>query len=405
MKPTFKSLQRSKELHNKTIDYMKYKKNYQLLETQKQKVSNDIKRALLQYFNASESDWKNWHWQIKNRITDVDTLSTFIDLNVDDYKHIAYINKINRFAIVPYYLSLITTDDSPIKKQSVPSHLEVATTNGDDDPMDERNTNPSGSITRRYPDRLIINVTNVCAMYCRHCQRRRLIGENDTHTNTELLNESIEYIKNNPEIRDVLLTGGDTLLLPNHQLEFILQELRKISHVEIIRIGTRTPVTMPMRITDDLVSMLKKYHPIYLNTHFNHPDEITMDSKLACEKLVDAGINVGNQSVLLKGINDDPYIMTHLNQKLLQCRVRPYYIFHAKNVKGTTHFIPKLSDGIKIMEYMRGNTSGLAIPTYIMNAPFGNGKVPLLPDYIKRIDSKTYEIRTWENKTFVYTDE
>jgi len=294
--------------------------------------------------------------------------------------------------------------DDPIRKQSVPVRSELFDPTGYDDPMSEEFTNPAGSITRRYPDRLIINVTNVCAMYCRHCQRRRLIGQTDHHTVPETLQESFDYVRHHPEIRDVLLTGGDALLLSDHQLEDILRTLRDIPHVEIIRIGSRTPVTMPMRITRELVQMIRNYHPVYLNTHFNHPNEVTMRSIQATTMLSDAGIPVGNQSVLLRGINDHPFTMTYLNQKLLMARVRPYYIFHAKNVRGTSHFIPTVKQGLSIMAFMRGFTSGLAIPTYIMNAPGGLGKVPLLPEYILEHKSGTYTIRTWENKTFTYED-
>jgi lysine 2,3-aminomutase len=306
---------------------------------------------------------------------------------------------------VPYYLALITEDENdPVKRLSVPQVNEILDTTGDDDPMAEEFTNPAGSITRRYPDRLIINVTNICAMYCRHCQRRRLIGETDHHTPADQIDESIAYVRDHPEIRDVLLTGGDALLLSNRQLESILQRLRNIDHVEIIRIGSRTPVTMPMRITPELVAMLRTYHPIYLNTHFNHANEITPEAVAATNRLSDAGIQVGNQAVLLKGINDDPFTMTYMNQKLLQARVRPYYIFHAKSVRGTSHFIPSLADGLRIMDFMRGFTSGMAIPTYIMNAPKGLGKVPLLPDYITNETNGVYTIRTWENHTFTYDD-
>lgn len=405
MKSNIKSLQRAYELKEKTNDYLKFKNEIRKKERIEHALYLARKSIILKYFNATEDDWNNWKWQIKNRVTTARLLTNFITLSETEIRDIQKVTKLNRFAIVPYYLALMTNEkDNPIKKIAVPSHNELNTQEGYLDPMDEKNTNPAGCITRRYPDRLIINVTNVCAMYCRHCQRRRLIDEYDHHSKLDLIRESIEYVRNNKEIRDVLLTGGDALLLSNDMLESILADLRSINHVEIIRIGTRTPVTMPMRITDDLVAMLKKYHPIYLNTQFNHYSEITHESKIACSKLANAGVVLGNQAVLLKGINDNPYSMTYLNQKLLQTRVRPYYIFHAKNVKGTTHFIPKLSDGLKIMDFMRGNTSGLAIPTYIMNAPLGLGKVPLLPEYIIENNDHKYTIRTWENKTFEYID-
>jgi lysine 2,3-aminomutase len=398
------SIKRGNILQSKTTHYREFKNQQLKIMEERQRETLQLKSKLLNFFNASMSDWYDWKWQVNHRIKDIETLQKFIQLTDQEIEHITTISNTNRFASTPYYLSLIVKKNDPIQMLSIPSVNELICDEGEADPMDEEHTNPAGSITRRYPDRLIINVTNQCAMYCRHCQRRRLISTVDHHTSKALLEESYTYIKNHPEIRDVLLTGGDALLLPDDYLESILQELRAIPHVEIIRIGSRTPVTMPMRITDALVNMLKKYHPIYLNTHFNHGYEVTEDAKKACEKLVDNGIVVGNQAVLLKGVNDHPFTMTFLNQQLLTCRVRPYYIFHAKNVIGTTHFIPKLSDGLKIMEFMRGNTSGLAIPTYIMNAPKGLGKVPLLPEYIIDHKNGSYTIRTWENNTFTYKE-
>lgn len=404
MDPNNLSIIRASELKSKTTEYLQFKKHQTEVLSKRNEYYEIQKAKLLDFFNGSLKDWDNWRWQVNHRIKDVETLSKFISLTEDEYNEILQIVKLNRFAINPYYLALICDQDDPIKMLSVPSVNEILCNEGELDPMDEEHTNPAGSITRRYPDRLIINVTNQCAMYCRHCQRRRLIDEFDKHTPLNLIDDSIEYISQNKEIRDILLTGGDALLLPDDRLEYIIKKLREIPHVEIIRIGSRAPVTMPMRITNELVKMLKKYHPIYLNTHFNHFYETTKDSKEACDKLANNGITIGNQAVLLKGINDNPFSMTLLNQRLLAQRVRPYYIFHAKNVKGTTHFIPKLSDGLKIMEFMRGNTSGLAIPTYIMNAPKGLGKVPLLPKYIIKQEDKVYTIKTWENKIFKYKE-
>lgn len=403
MSPNQASLDRARELQEKTIDYLAFKSDIKRLERENDQHYEKQKQALLSWFKGTESDWHDWHWQMKHRVTDPDLLARFVSFDEQPLADIRQVAALNRFAIVPYYLALISSrDDDPIKMLSVPSIQEILDTSGDNDPMDEEHTNPAGSITRRYPDRLIINVTNICAMYCRHCQRRRLIGETDHHTPDDVVDESIAYVRDHPEIRDVLLTGGDALLLSDRQLERILAALRTIDHVEIIRIGSRTPVTMPMRITDELVNMIKKYHPVYLNTHFNHSFEVTDEAVEACRKLVDAGISVGNQAVLLRDINDTPYQMTYLNQKLLQARVRPYYIFHAKSVRGTSHLIPSLEDGLAIMEFMRGFTSGMAIPTYIMNAPGGLGKVPLLPEYIIKQDGQTYTIRTWEDRTFTY---
>ena len=305
-----------------------------------------------------------------------------------------------RWSISPYYLSLIDPDNiaDPIKLMAMPSFLEFEDPDGDLDPMAEEQTNPAGSITRRYPDRLIINVTNVCAMYCRFCQRRRNIGETDKAQPLSKIEASIDYVRNNPEIRDVLLTGGDPLTLSVARLERIVAELRDIDHVEYIRLGSRTPVTMPQIITDELVDMLKRYHPIYVNTHFNHPMEVTHAAKAACARLADAGIPLGNQAVLLNGVNNDKFVMRRLNHELLKIRVKPYYLFHAKSVKGTSHFNTSIDDGLEIMEYLRGYTSGMAIPTYIVNAPKGKGKTPLLPEYLISRGKDSFTIRTWEGE-------
>lgn len=399
------SLARAEELKKSNEEFFAFKKQIKQQEQLDQEQYEKKKQALLSYFNASEEDWEDHKWQVRNRIVDVDTLRKFIPLTDKEIGDIRTINETNRFAISPYYLALIGEEQNdPIKLQSVPNDGEFVTDFGKDDPMAEEFTNPAGSITRRYPDRLIINVTNVCAMYCRHCQRRRLIGEDDEHTSLELIDESIEYIKNNEEIRDILVTGGDAFLLSDERIDYILKSLRAIPHVEIIRFGTRTPITMPMRITDKLVSILKQYHPVYVNTHFNHPKEISNISIKHLHKMIDAGINVGNQAVLLKGVNDHKFLMTYMNQKLLKARVRPYYIFHAKKVTGTSHFIPKIEDGLEIMSFMRGHTSGMAIPTYIFNAPGGLGKIPLLPSYIISHEDNTYKIRTWEGKIITYKE-
>ncbi len=397
------SLKRAKELKSSIDDYLQIKDTLKKGTSAEQNKKIIAKKdSILSYFNATEDDWKDWKWQLKNRITDVNTLLKLIDLDDTEIENIKKVGEKYRWAISPYYLSLIDEDKfNPVKLQSIPTGLELIE-EGDADPMGEEFTNPAGSITRRYPDRLIINVTNECAMYCRHCQRRRNISSSDCHKPKETLLESIEYIRNTPEIRDVLITGGDALALSDSMIDWLLSELRSIPTVEIIRLGTRTLVTMPQRITDDLVNILKKYHPLYINTHFNHPLEITQESKAACEKLANAGIPIGNQCVLLNGINNDKYVMRLLNQELLKCRVRPYYIFHAKHVIGTTHFNTSIDDGIEIMEYLRGYTSGLAIPTYIVNAPKGKGKTPILPQYLLSRGKDSIKIRTWEGNIVDY---
>lgn len=397
------SLKRAEDLKARIQDYLDVKDSIPKgLELQEQ--YENMKKRVLEVLGGREEDWNDYKWQLSKRITDVETLGKIINLSELEKKSIKKAGKKYRWAISPYYVSLMDMDDKydPIRLMATPSVIEVVEEDGDIDPMAEEYTNPAGSITRRYPDRLIVNVTNECAMYCRHCQRRRNIGQVDEHRSTETIKESIEYIRKNREIRDILITGGDPLTIPTDRLEWILREISSIPHVDYIRIGSRTPVTMPQRITDELVEVLKKYQPIYLNTHFNHPKEITKEAKEACEKLANAGIPLGNQAVLLNGVNNDKFVMRALNHELLKIRVKPYYIFHAKHVMGTTHFNTSIDDGLEIMEYLRGYTSGLAIPTYIINAPRGQGKTPILPQYLVSRGKDFVMIRTWEGKVIKY---
>lgn len=399
------SNQRARELKGKIEDFLEARehipKGMELGDSFLER-----KKKILNLLGANEEDWNDYRWQLSHRISDAETLSKIINLSQREKAKIKEVEEKFRWAISPYYLSLADPEDryDPIRLLSIPTYQELEDSCEDLDPMGEELTNPAGCITRRYPDRLIINVTNECAMYCRHCQRRRNIGEKDSHRSRQLIQESIDYIRENEEIRDVLITGGDALCLSDQELEWILKELKAIPHVDYVRLGTRTLVTMPQRITDQLCSILKRYHPIYVNTHFNHPLEITKESKEACEKLADAGIVLGNQAVLLNGINNDKFIMRVLNHELLKCRVRPYYIFHAKHVKGTSHFNTSIEDGIEIMEYLRGYTSGLAIPTFIVNAPKGQGKTPMFPNYVISSGPGYVKFRTWEGKIITYED-
>lgn len=397
------SLERAEVLKSRIKDYLEARKSIPkgLEQTE---IIKQRKQAILKELNATEENWNDWHWQLRHRVRDIDTLMRFIQLTDQEAEEIKAVSQVYRWAISPYYLSLVNPDDrlDPIRLLAIPTVLELEDKSHGLDPMGEEYTNPAGAITRRYPDRLIINVTNECAMYCRHCQRRRNIGTKDRAVSRAEMQKSIDYIRDNEEIRDVLITGGDPLTLKNQTLEWILQELKAIPHVEYVRIGTRTPVTMPQRITDKLCTMLKKYHPIYINTHFNHPMEITEESKRACEKLANAGIPLGNQAVLLNGINNDKFVMRCLNQELLKIRVKPYYIFHAKKVRGTMHFNTSVDDGIEIMEYLRGYTSGMAIPTYIVNAPLGKGKTPILPQYLISRGKDYILFRTWEGQVIKY---
>jgi len=400
------SLKRADTLKSRIDPYLEARKNIRSGLGEADKIharQADIKKML----GATDEDWDSWQWQIRNRIKDSNELGKFINLTEKQKKDIDAVGENFRWAISPYFLSLIDVDDDlykdPTFLQSVPIGIEINQEGiGEVDPMGEEFTNPASCITRRYPDRLIINVTNQCGMYCRHCQRRRNIGEIDAPQPKELLQEAVDYIKSTPEIRDVLITGGDPLTLSDERIDWLLGELNKIPHLEFKRIGSRMPITVPQRVTSELCQILKKHHPVYINIQANHPMEITEESKKACEMLADAGIPLGNQTVLLKGINDDPFIMKKLNHELLKARVRPYYIFHAKGVLGTLHFRTSVDIGIEIMEYLRGYTSGLAIPTFIINAPKGKGKTPMLPEYLISQGRDTVTIRTWEGEAIEY---
>jgi len=391
-----KSLVRSNELKQQAQPYLEAKHAMPSDDSLAREAAV-CKQRILERLGGNEADWSNWKWQLRNRIKETELLSKLLRLTDLEQKRIDRVSKTYRWAISPYYLSLIGEDygNDPIFHQAVPDIRELEQ-GGSLDPMNEAHTSPAPCVTRRYPDRMIINVTNQCAMYCRHCQRRRNIGEIDRHACLKDVGQALDYVAANPEIRDVLITGGDALMLSNHVLNSILSALHSIPHVEVKRIGTRVPVTLPQRITPELCDILSRYPPIYINTQFNHPREVTAESKAACDALIAAGVVLGNQAVLLKGINDDPNTMRRLNQDLLMIRVRPYYIFHAKDVQGTRHFRTSITSGMEIMKSMRGHTSGLAIPTYILNAPGGLGKIPLMPNQVVRKLTDKMILKTWE---------
>lgn len=363
----------------------------------------NTKNKILKELNASEEDWNNPKWQLKNRISTVEDISKYTDLTEEECENIRKVGEKYRFAITPYYFSLIDFDNPkcPIRLQAIPS-VEELDEDGELDPMNEEQSNPSGKITRRYPNKLIINVTNACPVYCRHCQRRRLIGNLDVNTSRQYIAESIEFIRNHETIREVLITGGDALLLSNSRLEEIFEELSKISHVEVIRIGTRVLATLPFRIDEELAVLLRKYR-VQLSTQFNHACEVTPEAVRAIDILVDHGILVRNQMVLLHNVNDDKYCIQKTNEELHKYRVITYYLFHPKDVKSTKHFQVDIAKGLEIMKHLEGRTSGMCKPTYVYNSPGGLGKVPLVPiENIERQENG-YKLTTWENKT-VYRD-
>ncbi len=357
--------------------------------------------------DVTDEQWNDWHWQIANRITKVEDLKKVINLTAQEEKDIMEVTKNFRMGITPYYASLMDVDDPrcPVRMQAVPVIAENHRSEADMlDPLHEDEDSPAPGLTHRYPDRVLFLITDQCSMYCRHCTRRRLAGETDGARSMEDIDQCIEYIRKTPVVRDVLLSGGDCLLVEDEVLEYIISKLREIPHVEIVRLGSRTPVVCPQRITDDLVNMLKKYHPIWLNMHFNHPKEVTPEAQEACRKLADAGIPLGNQSVLLRGVNDCPHIMRDLVHDLVRNRVRPYYIYQCDLSLGIEHFRTSVSAGIEIIEGLRGHTSGYAVPTFVVDAPGGGGKIPVMPQYIISQSPSKVVLRNYEGVITTYTE-
>ncbi|MFA6809417.1 MAG: lysine 2,3-aminomutase [Eubacteriales bacterium] len=357
--------------------------------------------------NENSKEWNDWQWQLSNRISSLEELEKHMYLSEKEKKGIELCLHKFRMAITPYYFSLINQNSlsCPIRMQAIPNILELKSSSSDfEDPLHEDKDSPAPGITHRYPDRVLFLVTDQCGMYCRHCTRRRFAGTNDCHLSNINIQKALTYIKSHHEIRDVLISGGDPLTLSDDKLEYLLSSLRKISHVEIIRLGTRIPVVMPQRITPKLVNMIKKYHPVWLNTHFNHPLEITPESEKAISILADAGIPLGNQSVLLKGINDSPDIIKELVQKLLKIRVRPYYLYQCDLSRGIEHFRTPISTGIHIIEMLRGHTSGLAVPTFVVDAPGGGGKIPLQPNYLLSQSKDQVILRNYEGVICTYKE-
>ena len=357
--------------------------------------------------DVTDEQWNDWHWQVNNRLNTVDQIKQVVDLTADEEADIAKVMDGFRVGITPYYASLMDPDDPgcPVRRQAVPILEETHRSEADMlDPLHEDEDSPAPGLTHRYPDRVLFLITDQCSMYCRHCTRRRLAGETDGARSMDDINACIDYIRRTPVVRDVLLSGGDCLCVEDDVLEYIISELRKIEHVEIVRLGSRTPVVMPQRITDDLCNMLKKYHPIWLNTHFNHPKEMTPEAMEACRKLADAGIPLGNQSVLLRGVNDDVHVMRNLMHVLVKNRVRPYYIYQCDLSLGIEHFRTPVSKGIEIIEGLRGHTSGYAVPTFVVDAPGGGGKTPVMPQYVISQTPDKIILRNYEGVITTYTE-
>ena len=357
--------------------------------------------------NVTDEQWNDWKWQVKNRIETYEQLSQYFTFDPEEAEGIKKALAKFRMAITPYYLSLIDPNDpyDPIRRQCIPQGAECNIAPADlNDPLHEDEDSPAPGLTHRYPDRVLFLITDMCSMYCRHCTRRRFAGQKDDESPQDRIEKCIQYIERTPEVRDVLLSGGDALMVSDVKLEYIISRLRAIPHVEIVRIGSRTPVVCPQRITDDLCNMLKKYHPIWLNTHFNHPNEMTPEAQEAVAKLANAGIPLGNQTVLLRGVNDCVHVMKKLMHELVRNRIRPYYIYQCDLSMGLEHFRTPVSKGIEIIENLRGHTSGYAVPTFVVDAPGGGGKTPVMPTYVISQSPNKVILRNFEGVITTYTE-
>ena len=359
--------------------------------------------------DASDAQWNDWRWQIRHRILDARSLERVFPLSGEERLALESGTGPLPFAVTPYYAALIDPENasSPLRKCVVPTALEYRLSPGEsDDPLHEEGDSPVPGIVHRYPDRVLFLVTNFCSTYCRYCTRSRLVGHDASVglSRRERWEAGLEYIRSTPSVRDVLLSGGDPLTLEDEDLNWLLSRLRRIPHVEIVRMGTKVPAVLPQRITPELTRMLKRHHPLFASLHFVHPDELTPETMQACGRLADAGIPLGSQTVLLKGVNDDPRVMTKLCQGLLRCRVRPYYLYQCDPIPGSAHFRTPVAAGLDIIENMRGHTTGYAVPTFVIDAPGGGGKIPLLPDHVQGRVPEGLLLTSWNGKTCLYPD-
>jgi lysine 2,3-aminomutase len=378
------------------------------LERDKTSLSERSSEFLRNYFpEATDRDWNNWKWQLRNSVTTIKQLSRFLELSVNEIRPEQAINDTLPIRITPYYLSLLDKykADQPLRKSVVPVFDEFLVSRGEaSDPLSESHHSPVPNIVHRYPDRVLFLVTGFCSTYCRYCTRSHMVAKDKCHIGLKAWEPGLKYIRQNKNIRDVLISGGDPLTMNDLNIEYLLSRLREIEHVEIIRIGTKVPVVLPQRINRSLVNILKKYHPLYLSIHFTHPDELTPEVTEACEKLANAGIPLGSQTVLLKGINDNVPVMKKLMQGLLKIRVRPYYLYQCDPILGSAHFRTPINKGLEIIRGLRGHTSGYAVPQYVVDAPGGGGKIPLLPDYYQGREDDFVLLKNYEDMTFKYPD-
>ena len=355
---------------------------------------------------ATDEDWNDWQWQLRHRITSRKQLERIITLSEAERQAMVFTGAKLPLAITPYYASLISPDNpmQPIRRSMVPVSSELLVSPGEEqDPLGEEGHSPAPGLVHRYPDRVLFLATDYCSSYCRYCTRSRMVGKRKGHSLARW-KKALAYIAATPTIRDVLLSGGDPLTLPDQQLDWLLNELRQIPHVEMIRIGTKAPMVLPQRITPELVAILKKYHPLWMSIHCTHPEELTPESRLACTRLADAGIPLGSQTVLLAGINDTVVTMKSLMHGLVKIRVKPYYLYQCDPIIGSAHFRTPVSKGLEIYQGLRGHTTGYAVPNYVIDAPGGGGKIPLIPETVVGRDGNDLLIRNYEGNVYRYPD-
>ncbi|MFH1161123.1 MAG: KamA family radical SAM protein [bacterium] len=377
-------------------------------EREKSVISERTRMFMETFFpGIADKEWNNWHWQIKQSVSRTDQLIRFINLSENEISIFGKKSHTLPLRITPYYLSLLDRDnpDQPLRKTFIPVLDELITSSGETlDPLSEENHSPIPNLVHRYPDRVLFLSTGFCAAYCRYCTRTHMVAKEKCHVGIKAWEPGIRYIEEHSEVRDVIISGGDPLTMPDLHIDYLLNRLRRIPHLEIIRIGTKVPVVLPQRITRSLLSILRKYHPLYMSIHFSHPDELTPEVKDACEKLANAGLPLGSQTVLLKGINDDVEVMRRLVHGLLKIRVRPYYLYQCDPIPGSGHFRTSISKGLEVIRGLRGFTSGYAVPQFVVDAPGGGGKIPLLPDYYRGHEDGFALLENYEGKMFRYPD-
>ncbi|MBE0565083.1 MAG: KamA family radical SAM protein [Krumholzibacteria bacterium] len=359
------------------------------------------------FAGVSARDWNDWHWQMRNRIRTLDRLEWMLELTQAERAALGQHGELLPMAITPYYMSLLDPQDplQPLRRTMIPVHQEFLRTPGEaDDPLGEDEHSPAPGLVHRYPDRVLFLVHDHCAAYCRYCTRSRVVGQGELQPNKARLEEGLAYIRRTPQIRDVLLSGGDPLTLSDEKLDWLLGELRAIPHVQFVRIGTMVPVVMPQRITPKLVQTLRKHHPLWLSIHFTHPDECTPEVVRACRRLADGGLPLGSQMVLLKGVNDSVPVMRDLLHRQLMMRVRPYYLYQCDPISGSAHFRTTVQEGLDLIRGLRGHTTGYAVPTYVIDAPGGGGKIPLQPEAVLGRDGDDLLLRSYAGTVHRYPD-